>query len=250
MSEETNVHEKQLIPADAREQLDNALTQWGNVSEITVSNDQEYEYAIEVCRQVKTCVSDLENKRKELVKPYKDPAAKIDAAYKAVRVPLENGERQLKAAAARYHREQEQKRIEAQRRAEAEAEEKRRKEEERARREREKAAQYAEQGREDLAEKAQARADVHEDRADTIVSEAPAMQTAKPKGVSYRKVYKVSKITDKRKAAEFCLRNPLLADLVEINATALERLMNGAKRKIEIPGLTVIEDYSTAVRTR
>lgn len=245
---ESQVHEKELIPADARELLSGALTYWQEVKEVTVKTDAEYEAAIEVCKNIKRHTSDLEAKRKELVKPFKDKASKIDAEFREVRVPLENGEKQLKQAASRYYAEQERKRIEAQRKAEAEAEEKRRKEEERARREREKAAEYEAKGREDLAEKAQARADAAEDRADTIVSDAPATTTQKPAGVSYREVYKVTRIDDRIKAIAYCQSNPFLLDCIDLNTAALEKIMNTMKRKLDIPGLTIVKDYTTAIR--
>jgi paraquat-inducible protein B len=146
-----------LIPAESQDRIQKALEFFHSLRELKITSQQEYDSATDLIKQVKTNIKALEDDRTLLVKPFKEKATAIDTHYRGVKVQLENAERVIKGGMSQWFQEQERKRLEVQRKLEAEAEAKRQAAEEAARKEAEKAELYRQQGREDMAAKAEAR---------------------------------------------------------------------------------------------
>lgn len=241
------VEQTELIPQDVKTALESALGFIGGIKEIECRSQDEYNNAAQTCKEIKGYLSDLDNHRKALVTPYNDTVKKINARFKDVTARLENGERELKRAMSRWFQEEERKRIGAQKKADAEAAEMKRKAEERARKEREKAEQYAAEGRQDMAEKAEARAETQEDISTNLVAEE-VENMAKVEGVSFRLSYTCT-VEDKLAAALYCLKeNQRLEHIVQIDEKAAEKLAITTKGAIQIPGIKYIEDKIPIIR--
>ena len=237
-----------LIPVEKQDRLEKALEFCQSLKEVKINTQEQYDNAVALCKQVKSGITSLEADRKELVKPYKDKSKKIDTEYKSVRDDLENAERVLKGGMGVFYRAQEAKRLEDQRKREAEAEEARRKAEAKAEAERLKAEKYAAEGRAEMAEKAEARAQTAEATASTIT--APVVEnTAKASGVSYRTVYKVSVINHQRAIGSLS-KNEMFHQYLSIDISGLEKVVNASKGKLALPdGLLVTEDVVSSVRS-
>lgn len=237
---------KSIVTTEVRALMNQALEFVGTIVEVKPKTDAEYQNAVELCRVCKKHINDLESARKDQVKPLNDEVKAINGEYSTVTTRLLNGETVLKRAMSVYAQEQERKRIEEQRKRDAEAAEARRKAEEAARKEAEKAEAYRQQGRDDMAEKADARVEAHIDRAvNTVAVEVES--TAKAAGASYRKDY-VFTIVDKRAAILHCIDNPMFADHVALDVKALEKIAKASKGKLVIPGITVRETLTPIVR--
>jgi membrane protein involved in colicin uptake len=236
-----------LIPVEKQNKIEKALEFFSSLREIKINSQSEYDNAVELCKKIKIENNALESDRKELVKPYKDKSSLIDKEYKAVRDKLENAERVIKNGMGTFFRIQEQKRLEDQRKLEAEAEAKRKAAEEKAAAERRKAEEYARQGREDMAAKAEARAATAEDVACNTVADV-VENVAKTSGVSYRKVYKVSVINHGRAVAAM-VANPVFHPYLVIDLPGFEKLVKASNGMLPTPdGLLVTETSSAIVR--
>ena len=239
--------ENELNPVETQKTLDEALEFFNSLKEVKFTNDEEYENGVQLCKEVKGYIKLIEDDRKKLVKPLNDKVKGINSPCKDVTGKLENAERVLKNGMAKYFREKEQKRIAEQKRLEAEAEERRRQEAARAERERAKSQAYRENGRDEMADKAEARAETAESIASTVV--APIVNnTAKVKGTSFTVKYKVAGITDKTSAVMHCLKNDVLANYIQIDIKGIERLANIQKGNLQIPGIQIVEDTQVSMR--
>ena len=240
--------ELQLIPADTQKLIEEALEYLGSITEITISNDAEYEATLEVCKTVKQRYNSLEAERKKLVKPLNDEIKEINNEFKVVTSKLDSFEKTSKQAASVYFNKQEQLRIEQQKKLEAEAAEQRRKAEEKARIEAEKVAKYEAEGRQKLADEARAREEAAQAKA--VQTVAPVIETKKPSGASFRKVWKIrEENTDIKKAVEYCAANEQFKGFLIIDYKKLEKLCNATKGMVKVPGVDYYEDTITAVRT-
>lgn len=242
---ETNVG-MELIPRASLDLMEAALTYLDTIEEVKIRNHHEYEEAAGICKQIKTHINTLEKSRKELVDPYNKKVSAINAKYKDVTNALQNGDGHIRRAMSTFYQEQERKRQEEQRKRDAEAAELRRKAEEKARLEAEKAEQYRQQGREEMAEKAEARMETQIEIATTVV--APEVEQKKVSGISYRTEYE-ARINDKKAAVLFCIENPSFIDTVTIDIKAIERAAKAFKGNLAIPGMEIIEKKIPIVRS-
>lgn len=241
----------ELIPVEKQQSIENAskmiMEFLKGAKQIKITSQDEYDNSVEICKKIMAKIKELESDRVELVKPIKDQATKIDQRYREVRCVLENGESVFKSAMKVWFAEQERKRIEEQRKLEAEAEAKRKAEEERALKELQKAEEYRAQGREAMAEKAEARAETSINVAQSTVAQV-VTNSAKVAGVGFRKVIK-ARIINEAKAKLSCCNNPVLSSYVTLDIKGLERLATAQKGNLQIDGIEFFEDFSTAVRS-
>jgi len=236
-----------LIPVEKENRLQAVLEFCGELKEVKITTQQEYDNAVKLVQKVKTNLKCLEGDRKEIVAPFNAKVKEVNGKYSAVTDKLSNAEIVLKKAMANFFNEQERLRIEAQRKAEAEAAEARRLAEEKAAKEREKAEAYREQGKDDLAEKAEARADSAEMKAEQTV--APIIENnAKVSGVSYKTTYSAS-ILDMETAVNAINANPSYRHMVSIDLKAIERLAGTLKGNLILPGIRIMEQKSVSVRS-
>lgn len=228
--------ETPLIKPSDLERYQKTLDEINSIVSIEIEDDEQYQNTIDFCKQVKGDYKEIETLRKETVAPYNEKVSGINSFFKNLTSKLEHGEQQLKAAAAKYFQKKEAKRIAEERKRQAEADEARRKKEEAAQKELDKANEYRESGREDLAEKAEARAEEKFTQASNIVAETVA-SAPKVAGVSFVTSYECTEV-DRLKAAIFCLQTrPEYEDIVKIDLKAAEKLARTSKGKIKIDGI-------------
>lgn len=236
-----------IIPVDKQERIQKALQFCGEIKEITIESQEQYDNSLKLCQSVKRGYNSLEEDRKEIVRPINAQVTKVNGEYKTVTEKLKNAETVIKSAMSFWDRKVEMKRIEEQKKLEAEAAEIRRKAEAKAEEERLKAEAYREAGRIEMAEKAEARAESHTTNAETIV--APIVENANRGGAaSFSTVYTAS-ITDQVKTAICLLENPSYRHIVSIDLKAIEKLAKTLKGNLVIDGIKITAGKSVTVRT-
>jgi uncharacterized membrane-anchored protein YhcB (DUF1043 family) len=238
---------KDLIPIDVHDECKNVIDYLNSIVEFKIETPEQYENAGNILVEIKRKLNELETKRKDIVKPFNDKVKLVNEYIKQYTTKLENAESTFKKSRTTWFAEQERKRIEAQRKAEAEAAEERRKAEEKANAERAKAESYREQGRDDLADKAEARAETAETIAlNTVAPVIEAINTGKS---SMKKVWRIE-VINKQKATEAIASNAALSCFLQIDIKGLEKFANVTKGNLVIEGCRVYEDYVESVRTR
>jgi hypothetical protein len=239
--------ETSLIPVTMQNKIKDALEFFNSLKNLSIKNATQYDNAVNLCKDVKVKIKELENDRKDLVAPYKDKASAIDKEYKAVRDKLENAEKVIKNGMEAFYQEQERKRIEEQRKLEAEAEAKRLAAEKKAEEERLKAEAYRMQGRAEMAAKAEARAETAEEKAANTVVQV-VENTAKVQGVTMIKKYEVT-VTSQETAIKNLAANPALHQFLIIDIAGIQAAVNKAKGLVSLPaGLMLHEKFQSSVR--
>jgi hypothetical protein len=235
-----------LISVETVEKMKKSLEMLGGLESLAISNQSEYENAAEFQKQVKKAIKDIDGDRTATVKPLNDQVKAVNEKFKEVTERLENGAKKISFAMSKFFAEEEAKREAERKRLAIIAEEARRKTEEAAQKELEKAEAYRAQGREDMAEKAEARAEEKASMAAAVV--APEVEIMKTKGISYRTDYDVE-ITDKNAAIRELLLSPITAVAVEIDMASLKSLIKASQGKITLPGIKITEKKVQVVRT-
>lgn len=230
--------EEKLIPQDSKNMILAAIKLCGDIESLKIQNDEQYKKANSILADVKKSKSLLTANRQQITKPFKDKVGAIEGEYREPIKNLENAKAVISKAMGSYFQEKERRRIEEQRKLEAEAEEQRKKAESAAEREKAKAEKYRMQGREEMAEKAEARADLKADAATNAV--APVIEPKKLAGLSFRTDYEVS-ITEKEKAINALMANPMLSVAVTIDTGAIARICKAMKQAFDLPGIRIAE---------
>ena len=235
-----------LISAEAVEKMKKALDLLGGLQAIEIKTKAEYEAAAEIQKSVKKAMKDLDNDRTDIVKPFNDKVKAINEKFKDVTGRLENGAKKISLAMSVWYQAEERRIALEQQKREAEAAEARRKAEEAAAKELAKAEEYRAQGRDEMADKAEARAEIKAETAATIV--APEIEKTKTAGVSYRTDYEVT-IIDREKAIKMLLSSPMTSDLVSIDEGGLKRMVKAMNGKFICDGINVVETKVQVIRT-
>ena len=234
-----------IISQEVKEKMNAALKHLELITDIKIKTEQEFNNATSEVKKIKKMFNEFEKERKLIVKPINDQISEINNEFKAVTVPLKNGENIFKIAIDRYNAEQQRIIREKQAKAEAEAEAERIKAEAKAEAEAEKARKYEEQGKDELAEKARIRAEAQQEKAQTIV--APVIKESKIQGLSFRTEYEL-KILDKKKAVESLMSSPFTDLYVTIDTMQLKKLVASRKGIMNIDGIEIIEHKKSTIR--
>jgi hypothetical protein len=243
MSEEI----KDLIPLEAHDKIKDVFSFLNSIVEIKIDSEDQYKKAGEHLVDIKRSYNELEVMRKEVVKPLNDKVSGVNGYFKEYTEKLVKAEQTFKNGRLVWFTEQERKRIEEQKKLEAEAAEERRKAEEKAEAERIKAEAYREKGREDLADKAEARAETAETIAvNTVAQVVEKIDTGKS---SMREVYKVE-IQDQKSALMAIANNAALSCFLKIDIAGLEKFANVTKGNLVIDGVRVYKTFIESVRTK
>ena len=227
MSEETKLSE--LITKESVDRMAEALKVLESIESVEIKTREQYENAAEIQKDIKKSIKDLEKDRTGIVKPFNDKVKAVNAKFKEVTLKLNNGASHIGNAMSKWYQEEERKRLAEQRKREAEAEKKRKAAEAAAIKEQEKAEQYHSEGREDMAEKAEARAESKLDEAVTTV--AAEVEEKKVAGVSYRTEYSVC-IEDTKLAVASILESESFAVMITGDDKIKERLEASIKRMV------------------
>lgn len=238
---------KELITSEVKQEMSKALEILGQITEINITTEEENQNAVTLCGTIKATVDHMEGLRKEIVGPLNDQVKVVNGEFKTVTERLNNGILKLRTAiSARFAENERNRRIE-QAKLEAEAEEARKKAQAQADAEAAKAKAYQEQGREDMAAKATARAEVAMDKAATTV--APVVQQSKAAGSAFRKEFRL-KVADRMKVILACMANPMLHPAIVVDSKAIEKIANATKQTFPLDGAEWTEEIIPVISIR
>lgn len=237
---------KALVPQETKDKIDKLLAELESYKEFTVKTEPEAQNLNGVMVAYKGQIKKIDALRKEAIEPYYPKYKYLNDVYNGVIKKVKHFVNNCDVALGIWERDQRTKREAEQKKREAEAAEKRRKQEEAARKEAEKAEQYRKEGREEMAEKAEARAEAKIEEAETTV--APTVEETKLDSTYFVEKY-IATVTDKAEAVKYCLSIPALEGCVDINLKAIERQQNAAQGKWEIPGIRFEKKLGSRSRT-
>jgi len=235
-----------LISTETKTLMLKAVEYVGGLEVILVDTDEQLENVSTLCSTIKKHKALMDEERKKIVGPLNTKVKSVNAEFREVTDKLHNGEVVLKAAMSSYMIEQERKAKAEAAKKEAEAEERRRKVQEQEQKEREKAAKYKAEGRQEMADKATARAEEKQSEAMYTIAE-PVKEPVKLAKTSFKTDYKIE-VTDKKKAALYLLSHTFLDPFVLIDIAALKKAVRASKNATQIPGIKVDEIKVPIVR--
>jgi len=206
--------------------IENANTVLATANAIEVVDQDSADNAGKFVKECMSAKKKLEDRRKEITKPLDDAKKSIMDLFRGPTDTIEKARNTVKGKITKYANEQE--RI---------AREERRKAEEKARREQEKAEararEYAEQGREDLAEKWETKA------AEASVAPVNAgPEKAKVAGVALRTYYE-AEVTDLPAFLRAVADGRVPPACVKVEQGALNKFVGQFKGNVEIPGIKI-----------
>jgi hypothetical protein len=242
----------------------------GSFKAVTISNQPEYDVAVEYGKKAKKLAKEIEDKRKAIVKPINDSVKQINDLFKVPIARLDEYTNGIKTLCNDYSAEQERirleeqrkadeaaqrerERIEAQARAQREKEERERQIAEEARRKAQEAANLEERQRlEREAEKAEAKAakaaeaaEVKSSIASTVV--APTVQRkVEKKGVYSVATYHVT-VKNKADFVRWAMTAGML-EYLEINEALLKREAQATKGERTWPGIEIKTTQDSRMR--
>lgn len=220
-------------PAIETEQKTSALKIYEQAQLLNINNPTDYDGAAAFTKQVKS----LSNRIKDYWEPLKKSARaswqSLVDREKELLTPLDKAEAEVKAKMAAYQRKVQ----EEERAARLLAEKLAREEAERLLQQ---AAEAAEKGN-------QMESEILLAQAETVESIQPAVQIQRPTatGISTRTMYKARIINEKQVPVE-------VAGVVirPVDLSAINKLAQASKGKLQIPGIEIYSEDSVSVRTR
>ena len=238
--------EKELISAEYVEKMELALKTLDSIESVVIDNADHYQQAGCIQQDIAKAHKVVEALRKETVKPLNEQKALIQEKFNAVLNKLSLGKSKIGTAMIEFSQAEERKIALEQKKREAEAEEIRRKAEEQAQKELAKAKAYRDEGREEMAEKAEARA---EDKIEVLTTTvAPEIKATKLKGVSYREDIEIE-ILDKAQAIKDLMLTPVTSHLVTLDEKGIKALIKSSKGQIKFDWCKVKHTKTQIVRT-
>ena len=249
----------ELIPFDALQKIDEALSFAKAIQVVKITNNGQYEQATKLFRELGGYIKTVDAERVRVKQPYLDKGREVDNYFRDPAGVLTGLKSKLDPAIREYEREVERKRIEEQNRLNAIAEENRRKAEAAAQAERDKAeakrrdadrirqedaARAAELDRQAAA--ADQRAEVKQEKSETIV--APIAQTALPKaeGISKRQNWKME-VTEQDTFIRHCISTGLTLLLMP-NDKACKAYAGTQRKEMTGPGFRIFNDETLTGR--
>ena len=215
MTEVTITREMQKFQTDSQEIFEAA-------KKVIIKNPDSYEYQANSLRNIKTQWSEIDEKRKELVRPFQAAVKKLNDFFSVPLNQLKTAENLIKQALIRYTDEKEKERLQ---------------EEKRLREQAEKEAAKLEKKADKLEEKGQTEK-AFETRLDAKSIPVPvvAKKVEKVKGISFKEVWKF-RIIDIDKVP----RKYLIVD-----EKSLGEIARSTKGKVTIPGIEFYSDKTVA----
>lgn len=240
----------ELIPSDKQQKLAKQgaelLTEFAETKEVIIRSVEERDNALDVVKRVKIAYDEFEADRKEITKPLNDKVTSVNTTYKSVTSILLSIEKLFKDALTVWDNKQEQKKLEADRAAQIEADRIRRAAQNMADKELEKAEAYREQGKDTLADKAEAKAEEALNTATSTV--APVYTYDKGSGTSFKIEYEAT-IQDAHKAIN-ALNTDQYRHMIEINTGALGKLAKSLNGKLVLEGVLITAKKKVAIRKK
>lgn len=233
---------RELIPVESIDLLTKVQLTCDSIVSVEIQNPGQYEQACGTTKELQDLGNKLELERKALKKPFDDKGKVIQEAFVPFLNSLESAKKKIKQAVWAYQEAMERKRREEQEKLNREAEEKRRVAEEAARKEREKAEALRAHGREDLAERADIRADAKENKAAEIlapVAVAPIPATL-PRGVAGRVLFR-GVIECPEVFVKFCIAENK-HEWIMPNEKKFSDYAKYEKKVMEFPGARIVKE--------
>jgi len=233
---------RDLISQEAKHEIKAALSWAVSIQDVKINSQKEFEGADALRSDLKAMEKTIKEYydtevKQRYYKQYQDASSAFKPAVDAIK----NALRKIDSAFGAYYAEQRRKEQEEQRRLDAIAEEERRKREEQAERERLKAEAYREQGKDKLAEKADARAEDKLMEASVISSPTVERITSQTKNTNMREK-PICVVTDMSKLLSAISGNPVLFCCVEIKTNELAKFWSKNKA-LQIPGCEFKTEY-------
>jgi hypothetical protein len=229
--QEVNAMPIQAEPTIENEQKSSAIKILEQARYLTITTAQDYDRAAEFTKQVKSLSKRIKNYWEPLKKSARASWQSLVDREKELLTPLEKAETEVKTKMAAYQRKVQ----EEERAARLLAEKLKREEAERLLAQ---ATEAADQGNEMESEILLAQAEI-------VESTKPAVQIQKPTatGVSTRTLYRARITNEKQVPVE-------VAGVVirPVDLSAINKLAQASKGKLQIPGIEIYEEQSVAVR--
>jgi hypothetical protein len=250
MTTEKKECSKALVPATATNLMEEAMTFCSAVVHIQITNDAEYQKAANLTKRVQDYAKQLDEQRKETLKPHKENIDLINEKFKEPQTALDNLKTRLRDAVAAYMQTIERKRAEAQRKADEQARVERERLEAEAKAKNEEAAKLAAAGKMPEAVKTENQALAAQKVSELVT--APKVEQAAPKvsGLSYRDRF-TAEVENKTVFVRFattCDENTYF-DMIEVNQSKLDKIVQQAKGKIFLPGIKIKVEKIPVFRT-
>jgi hypothetical protein len=237
-----------LIPLYVRDEIAKAIDFAKTIVELNIQTDDEFEAAADQLARAKSFTKTLVDLRQCVVSPYKQKSTAIEAEFRPIIRSVDEAAAIITRSVGKYHQMLETKRRAEDAKRQAEAAEAQRKADEAARKELEKAQAYREQGREEMAQKAEARAEDKIELSQTMV--APVVEPKKVAGTTFKAKLVIGSVTDHKAAVEFLIRNPLTACLVTLDKAGIEKMKAMYGDVMTIPGIVFKEEISVISRSK
>ena len=214
------------IELDLAKDIESSALTLVSASELTISNNNQYEVATGDLMSVKGRLKALDERRKAITTPLDLAKKSIMDLFRPVVDKLESAEALIKRAIVDYTTKQEVAARQAQFRAEAEAEAKRKELLEKAEKAREngkdvKAAQY-------------------EEKAATVVAPIVISPVEKQEGIAFKEIWRATVIQEQLVPREY-----LTVDLTKLNRIAM-----ATKGSLKIPGVNFYAEKVVASKAR
>lgn len=202
-------------------------------SKLVIKTEEEAIIAADYLKDVKDEYKRIEDERKEITGPLNETVKKINAKAKPLTTALLNAEKIIKDKLAKYHDEQEAKRL----KAEAEAEEK-------ARKARERLEARAEAARESGNDE---KAEALDYEASTKVAVTPSLSASTPKGVTIKKVW-VADVTSIVDLCRAIADGVIMPSCIDVKQAEINKIASMFQDQKDIPGLKIYQKSSVASR--
>lgn len=258
-----------LVAPRTEELMRPATTSRATAEMITVTNDQDREFAVEEIQSIKAAAKRLEERRTSITGPLTATMRAVNALFAPASSALEAAEKLLKDKVLTYDREQERIAAEARRAAEARARAEQeaarvaaaalaQKAEEEARAQREAADAAAAAGNQEQATILDIQAAATQQAASEAAAEvqrvayqAPTIAVSAPvkTGTSTRAKW-TAELVDFLKLVQHVAQHPEHLGLLEFNQSAANKLASALQSNTNVPGMRVNSDSVLAVRAK
>lgn len=205
------------------------------VDVFVVDSAQMYEIGVNELKKIKAKAKELEEQRKSITAPMDLAKKTVMDMYRPATDSLTYAEKTLKGKLMAY--DEEQQAIQRQRQAEAEAE---------AERQRLLLAEQAQQAEQSGN---QAMADALLETACIVVAPVVIKDVPKVSGVSTRITWK-AEVTDKLALVKYIAEHPEYIDMMDANASVLNKFAGAMKQNAKIGGVRFFEDKTMAASRR
>jgi hypothetical protein len=214
----------------------------------SVTDEDSFTFVANAARNIASNVKELEESRKEIGKPHKTKVDSVNKFFKEFRDPMNATLATMKKNMEIYQAATDAAIDKAVSQAEAEVRAKRSNLIEKAQVEQAKAIRYYSEGRDEMAMKAEGRAEALMEQAAMLVAEVKAVSTA-PGGVSFRKGWDCQ-VDDMHAFLTAILSDQKLKGLIKhisVDTDAIAKMRDTVGELLDIPGLRFIKTTKSIV---